>query len=1053
MSVTIDSLDIQIRSSAGSAAKNIEELADSLEKLRDKSGLSDITKKLKQINSSLDGISKNSGAAKTLEATAKAAKNSGREFDNATKAAKSHENILFRLADGYQKITEVGSMFRDVWNLAFAQAVEWDGIQFRFGRAFGEEAEGVLEYAEKVSDALKINQQTFMQYSSLYGSLLKGFGVEQEKATTIAVGLTELSYDIWAAHNDQYKTLEDAATAVKSAITGELEPIRNAGVAMSEASMQDYLDSIGMAHVSLEKLTEAQKAEVRYAVMVNAAMNQGIVGTYAREMQTAEGAVRTLKQQLTTLAQAFGSLFIPVLSAVLPYLNAFIDLLVEGIHAIAGFFGVELFKIQWDSGAAGGIGELATEADTASDALGGAAKAAKKLKDYTMGFDELNIISPTSDSASGGGAGGAVDNGWTGLDLDTLWDDAVLASASKQIDEIKAKIKAWFDEWKVELGIISGLFGAIGILNLVKKFAKLLGLSDEFLGTLVRIKDFTKGGIVGTLQYILSVELFDNYIDGEGFKNYLASMFVNALGTGVLRWKFGPTGLVIGLGITAAASLSAVIDNGGITNTESAVTALTGLASALGAVGLILKKTDWGKNFVSGLRMLKDGTLSVKNFLLGITGTAKVSDILTPIGTVLKKAFTQLPRLLVAGIKAIPVWGWIATAIAGVLTLAIVDYDFTDIGYKLGHALGTAFKKVGEWLGAAKDWIEKVCDGVVTGLNKAWEWVKKEFDINNALEGILLLLNPITLITKITPKLIEIGAEVLPGIVEGIKSGWDNFLSNIMEFIDGFVQGWKDALGIHSPSTVFADIGTYLIEGLLNGISNKWQAVKNWFNTTVAPKFTLTYWKTKFETIRTAASEKLEAAKKVISEKWSAIKTWFSDNVAPKFTLDFWLDQFKNLKNGFVTTIKGMVNAGIDMMNRFIGYLNDHLEFSWDSFEIAGKEIVPGGSIQLFTIPKIPRLADGGFVGAGQMFIAREAGPELVGRFGNRTAVANNDQIVAGITAGVYQAVAQAMHESNSGGGQAVNVYLDGKQIYASVKKTEAERGLSLMGSQLGYAY
>ena len=49
----------------------------------------------------------------------------------------------------------------------------------------------------------------------------------------------------------------------------------------------------------------------------------------------------------------------------------------------------------------------------------------------------------------------------------------------------------------------------------------------------------------------------------------------------------------------------------------------------------------------------------------------------------------------------------------------------------------------------------------------------------------------------------------------------------------------------------------------------------------------------------------------------------------------------------------------------------------------------------------LPSFADGGFVTAGQMFIAREAGPELVGTMGNRTAVANNDQIVAGIAGGV----------------------------------------------------
>ena len=133
--------------------------------------------------------------------------------------------------------------------------------------------------------------------------------------------------------------------------------------------------------------------------------------------------------------------------------------------------------------------------------------------------------------------------------------------------------------------------------------------------------------------------------------------------------------------------------------------------------------------------------------------------------------------------------------------------------------------------------------------------------------------------------------------------------------------------------------------------------------------------------------------------------------------------------------------------------LNSHLSFSWDAITIAGKEIVPAGSIQLFNIPRIPYLADGGFVGAGQMFIAREAGPELVGSINGRTAVANNDQIVAAVSRGVYEAVVAAMGANRGAEGQSINVYLDGRQITAAVEKRQGERGVSLMGNQLGYAY
>ena len=86
--------------------------------------------------------------------------------------------------------------------------------------------------------------------------------------------------------------------------------------------------------------------------------------------------------------------------------------------------------------------------------------------------------------------------------------------------------------------------------------------------------------------------------------------------------------------------------------------------------------------------------------------------------------------------------------------------------------------------------------------------------------------------------------------------------------------------------------------------------------------------------------------------------------------------------------------------------------------------------------------ASGGFPEVGQLFIAREAGAEMVGSIGGRTAVANNDQIVEGI----YQGVLAAMRASDSGnsGNFDVRVYLDGKQITAAVEKRQRERGATI---------
>ncbi len=80
--------------------------------------------------------------------------------------------------------------------------------------------------------------------------------------------------------------------------------------------------------------------------------------------------------------------------------------------------------------------------------------------------------------------------------------------------------------------------------------------------------------------------------------------------------------------------------------------------------------------------------------------------------------------------------------------------------------------------------------------------------------------------------------------------------------------------------------------------------------------------------------------------------------------------------------------------------------------------------------------AAGGFPEVGELFIAREAGPELVGRMGSRTVVANNDQIIAGIEAGVFNAVVAAMSGTKGGSGNSpiiIPVYIGPEKIYEAV--------------------
>lgn len=89
--------------------------------------------------------------------------------------------------------------------------------------------------------------------------------------------------------------------------------------------------------------------------------------------------------------------------------------------------------------------------------------------------------------------------------------------------------------------------------------------------------------------------------------------------------------------------------------------------------------------------------------------------------------------------------------------------------------------------------------------------------------------------------------------------------------------------------------------------------------------------------------------------------------------------------------------------------------------------------------------AGGGYPTTGQMFVARENGPELVGNIGGRTAVANNQQIVSAVSSGVASATERVMARymnNNDHGGAEVPIYLDGEQIGTILEKSNRRRNV-----------
>ena len=1001
------------------------------------------------------------------------------------------KNMISVAKNVWSALQPIVKLFKET----IGDALEWEGIAQRFGRGFGDQAEEVYSWVQKLNKEMGINTQQFMQYSSTYATMLTGFGVASKDASKMALGYMELTYDIWSGYNDIYKSLDDAANAVRSAIAGEVEPVRKAGFTIIESTLEQTAANHGLK-ISLEKATEAQKSYLRYLTLVDQAKAQDLVGNYAREMNTAEGAVRTFTQQLKSLAQTFGSIFLPVLVKVMPWLQAFIELVGDAIMAAATFFNIDIQKVDFSSS----IGGLGDSADSATSAVEDTTKAMKELKNATTGIDELNIISP-QESSGGSSDGGS---GFDGLDIGSLWDDSIFDSIQFEVDKIKGQVE---DALSGITAAISGFSLAVGTILVVSGANIPVGLALMALGATGLVSVITQNWngmsteIAKTLMTITSV--MGGFLLAVGA--ILAFSGVN-VGLGIALMAAGAVSLA------TAATINWKYLDGEVENTLSIITGT--LSGALLAVGALFAFT--GVDVGLGIALMAAGAVGLAA-TVGLNWDSmppKIRKVVADLTNIVSTGAIAVGAMLAFSGANVPIgMALMAAGAIGLVTASTLNWDSTTnktkeqldaiVAFASAAALGVgavlAFSGVNLPLGVALMAAGAV--GLVSTMNV--DWNKIGSDIKNVLKEIgiaagasLLALGVILCLTGVGLPLglglIVAGvAGMVSGValnwdtfkdigkkcVDGIVSGFSNFRKKAKEIFNNFVQGVKDFLGIKSPSKVFAEIGKYCMEGLVNALginsikdklSTMWGKAKDWWDKNVSLK---------------AISAKVENFKSKVSTAWSNAKEWWNKNMSLK-AISAKVDDFKSKVSSTWTSAKDWWNnnkPSLSSISVTVDSILSKLQGAWNTakewfqkqalkLNIKMPHIVVGwdykipkwqGDVANFLFGKkaLPYIdvewyKNGGFPDVGEMFVAREAGPELVGKIGNQNAVVNNDQIVAAVSEGVYAAVVSAMRATNgnSGNAQSVNVYLDGKQITASVEQRQKERGASLMGSQV-YAY
>lgn len=985
---------------------------------------------------------------------------------------------------------------------SISAALEWDGIANRFGRGFGNQAKDVYSWVQRLNKELGINTQQFMQYSSVYATMLQGFGVGLEDSSEMALGYTELTYDIWAGYNDIYKSYADAADAVKSAIAGEVEPIRRAGFTIVESTLEQTAANHGL-DISLEKATEAQKSYLRYLTLVDQAHAQSLVGTYAREMNTAEGVVRTFRQQLTSLAQTFGSLFLPILVKVMPWLQAFIELLTEAIHRVAAFFGITIQDISgtWDSGVSSGLGGIADSADDATGSLGdtaGAVKdttdALKDLKKATIGIDELNVISPPNEKSSGSGGSGSGAGGglgaFEGLDVGSLWDESIFDSIQFQVDNIKGKLEealsmitAVISGFMLAIGTILVVSGAniplglglmaVGAVGLVATIAENWnGMSEQLAKTLTTVTSVLGGfllaigaflafsgvnvGLGAALMVAGAVSLGTamtinwKFLEGD-LKNTL-SILTGVVAGGLLAMGalFAFTGVDVPLGIALMAAGAVGLATAVGLNWDAMSTPLRQtigtleaiVGSALLTLGAILAFS--GVNIPLGIGLMAAGAVSLVSAtaLNWDSLTGDVKSTISTITTLVSGSLIGVGAVLAFSGVAIPMGiAMIAAGSVGIIATVAANWNAVPEAVKsvlkeLGAVIGISLLAVGAVLAfsgvALPLGISLMAAGAVSLVSAiALNWDSVTTSVKNVLTkigiaagGAMLALGLILCLSGVgIPLGIALMAAGGASLVSGIALNWDSLVGKLKETW-GKIEGWWNGIKKLDPVNIAVGL-----------IKKGWSTVKGWIGSIPG----------------------VSQAVGLVKKGWSSVKNWVGSIPAVSQAVSLAKKGWSSVKKwvGTVPTLSAgikLVKSGWSSVKKWLGDLNFNLGFKlpkikvkWSTKEVLGFKISYPSGFETY--------AKGGFPDMGEMFIAREAGPEMVGRIGNRTTVANNDQIVEGISEGVYAAVIAANKESESGGNRTINVVLpDGRVLASCVEKSQRERGASIMGNQV-YAY
>lgn len=1040
---------------SGRAVNNIPLLADNLKYLFETlSKASNVSANIIRMTEALANL------AKTGASSGRAATSLGKSLNIFSGSANKAKSSSFSLA------AALGKLYASYWLLFRAFSKIKDAIDISSSltevenvvrTTFGNYEKLIQDFSKTSIQDFGMSELTAKQVASRFQAMGTAMGFSQGKMADMSLQLTKLTADM-ASFYDMEQS--DVARNLQAVFTGETEPLRKYGLDLTQATLKEWAMKQGL-DADISSMTQAEKTMLRYQyVMANTAAAQG---DFARTSDTWANQVRILKQSFEQLAAIIGGAlinafkpFVRTLNAVMQKVIAFATTVTNALGSIFGW----KFEIS-AGGLADDWSDAAGSAADIADSTGQAAKNVEKMNKGLRAFDELNLIT-TPDSSSGSGSGGSGGGGASGggasgglVQVDTIFKD--YESQIRSLRELGAYIS----------DALSDAMESIDwdrIYSKARNFGK--GLAD-FLNGLITPRLF--GDVGMTIASALNTAIYTALSFGEefdwtnlgdsiatGVNRFFETFDFSALGRTINTWVHGIYDTIT----TAIGNIkwSEVWD--GVTDFLSEIDLET-ISLIIGAfalkyagkflTGKILKETIGkliSEKFVAAFG--QESVKSILSYIVPISLSVAVGALTFTIGKdSIKKDAENLVKAYKDGgflqylqeslKQLINPFEWINAYGGGILSQkGILDRysDGVDLNIKMPKK--EDYASLDEYQKALNDFNNNVPDSLKVPSSfdlKAWidEWKQINGLDNVDLRAEVVLPNLREKISGFKDDVKEWwGLDVelpvrnkLTTTLEDVSSWWEDvkeywgekklsIQTEIGEIKGKIEEKWNEASEYIQENILpwftkdhWLEIGN----GIKEGLSTKWEEFSTWWSDTgiavwwnekVSPWFTVNTWKNLGESIRKGLSKKWEE----FTGWWenTGFYKWWNQDVAPKFTTDKWT--FSGISDGLKNAWNNAIAAVKHIWNGFANWMNSKLSFSWDAVNIAGKQIVGAGSINL---GKIPTFAAGGFPSQYSMFMAGENGrAEILGTVGGKTAVAGGQEIT-GIRDAVYSTAQQEM--------------------------------------------